>query len=51
LFDETAYHWRYLVERLFCRLKDWRCIATRYDKLATHFTAAIVLAVVVIWWT
>jgi transposase len=33
-FDETAYRQRNLIERMFCRLKDWRRIATRYDKLA-----------------
>ena len=33
-----------------CRLKDWRRIATRYDKLATNFAAAVTLAAIVIWW-
>jgi putative transposase len=36
---------------MFCRLKDWRRIATRYDKLAANFAAAIMLAAVIIWWT
>jgi hypothetical protein len=35
---------------MFCRLKDWRRIATRYDKLATNFMAAICLAAAVTWW-
>jgi len=35
---------------MFCRLKDYRRIATRYDKLATNFLAAIYLAAAVIWW-
>jgi putative transposase len=35
---------------MFCRLKDWRRIATRYDKRATNFDAAVALAVIVIWW-
>src|SRR5208282_350629 len=30
-FDEDAYRQRNLIERMFCRLKDWRRIATRYD--------------------
>jgi transposase len=30
--------------------QDWRRIATRYDKLAAHFTAAVTLATIVIWW-
>jgi putative transposase len=36
---------------MFCRLKDWRRIATRYDKLAANFTAAFILAATTIWWT
>ena len=50
-FDETAYRQRNLIERMFRRLKDWRRIATRYDKLAANFAAAIMLAAVIIWWT
>ena len=55
-FDETAYRQRNFIERMFCRLKDWRRIATRYDKLSANFAAAVmlaavVLAAVIIWWT
>jgi transposase len=50
-FDETAYRQRNLIERMFCRLKDWRRIATRYDKLAATFAAAVMLAAIIIWWT
>ena len=50
-FDDDAYRQRNLIERMFRRLKDWRRIATRYDKLATNFAAAIAIAVVIIWWT
>lgn len=49
-FDETAYRDRNLIERAFCRLKDWRGIATRYDKTARNFLAGICLAVAVIHW-
>ena len=49
-FDPQAYKLRNLIERMFCRLKDWRRIATRYDKLATNFAAAVTLAAIVIWW-
>jgi putative transposase len=35
---------------MFCRLKDWRCIATRYDKLSANFAAAVTLAAIVSWW-
>ncbi len=50
-FDETAYRQRNLIERMVCRLKDWRRIATRYDKLAANFAAAVMIAAVIIWWT
>src|SRR6202042_3356984 len=50
-FDETAYRQRSLIERIFCRLKDWRRIASRYDKLAANFAAAVMIAAVIIWWT
>jgi transposase len=49
-FDRDAYKRRNLVERAFCRLKDFRRVATRYDKLATTYTAAISLAAIVAWW-
>ena len=50
-FNETAYRARNAVERMFCRLKDWRRIATRYDKLAINYASAVALAAVVMWWT
>jgi putative transposase len=49
-FDPAAYKLRNLIERMFCRLKDWRRIATRYDKLAINFAAAVALAAIVLWW-
>lgn len=49
-FDRDAYKRRNLVERAFCRLKDFRRVATRYDKLACTYAAAICLAAILIWW-
>ena len=49
-FDVIAYRQRNLIERAFCRLKDWRAIATRYDKTARNFLAGICLAAAIIWW-
>jgi putative transposase len=49
-FDAIAYRQRNLIERAFCRLKDWRGIATRYDKTARNFLAGLHLAVAVIHW-
>ncbi len=36
---------------MFCRLKDWRRIATRYDKRKDVFAASVYLADIVTWWT
>lgn len=41
-FDTQAYKRRNIIERTFCRLKDWRRVATRYDKLAINFAATVV---------
>ena len=50
-YDRKAYRQRNLIERMFARLKDFRRIATRYDKLARNFLSGIVLAAAVVWWT
>ena len=39
--DFAMYRWRHLVENFFCNLKEFRRIATRYDKTDTSFAAAI----------
>jgi transposase len=49
-FDGAAYRDRNVIERMFCRLKDFRRIATRYDKLAQNFLSAICLAAIVAYW-
>jgi transposase len=49
--DALAYKARNRIERAFCRLKDWRRIATRYDKLANNFASAVAIAATIIWWT
>ena len=49
-FDTTAYRARNVIERAFCRLKDWRAIATRYDKTARNFLAGVCLAIAVNHW-
>ncbi len=49
-YDRVAYKSRNLVERMFCRLKDFRRIATRYDKRAENFIAAIFIAATLTWW-
>jgi len=48
-FDRELYKERYLIENFFCKLKQFRAIATRYDKTARNFLAAIHLAAATIW--
>lgn len=42
--NRRAYRRRNQIERLFCRLKNWRRIATRYDRLARNYLAGLALA-------
>ncbi|MBK5956792.1 hypothetical protein CCR97_00955 [Rhodoplanes elegans] len=48
--DRIAYRRRNRIERMFSRLKDFRRVATRYDKLARNFLAGAILAATVAWW-
>ncbi|WMT85263.1 transposase [Pelagibacterium sp. 26DY04] len=48
-WDRIAYKSRNLIERMFCRLKDFRRIATRYDKRADTFLSAVFVAATIIW--
>ncbi len=48
-FDEIRYKRRNLVERSFALLKQWRGLATRYDKLAIVYRAAVVLSACITW--
>jgi len=50
-FDPEAYKARNAIERMFCRLKDFRRIATRYDRLARNFASAVALVAAITWWT
>lgn len=48
-YDEELYKWRHLIENFFAKLKQYRAIATRYDKRACAFLGGIYLASTVIW--
>jgi transposase len=48
-FDRELYKQRHLIENFFCKLKQFRAIATRYDKTARNFLAAVHLAAATIW--
>lgn len=43
-YDQDLYQARHLIENFFCKLKQFRAIATRYDKTQRNFLAAIHLA-------
>ena len=48
-FDSFLYKLRHLVENLFAKLKHFRSIATRFEKLARNFKAIVFLACTIIW--
>jgi len=48
--DFKLYRQRHRIENLFARLKDWRRIATRYDRCGELFLSAICIAASVIFW-
>ena len=48
-YDKIAYRSRWGIEGFFARLKQWRRIATRYDKLASSFLAFVKLASIMLW--
>ena len=48
-YDKTLYKARHLIENFFCKLKQFRAIATRYDKTSKNFLAAIYCVASFIW--
>ena len=48
-FDRELYKVRHLIENFFAKLKQFRAIATRYDKTARNFLAGVHLAASAIW--
>jgi len=49
-YDQQRYRGRHLIENAFCRIKDFRRVATRYDKLATNFLSGVALATALAFW-
>ncbi|WP_229839635.1 IS5 family transposase [Sphingomonas glacialis] len=47
--DRVKYRWRNLVERLFSKLKNWRRVATRYDKTKASYLGFVTLASIKLW--
>ena len=48
-FDQDKYRWRHQIENFFAKLKQYRGIATRYDKRAYAFLGAVYWVAAVIW--
>ncbi|ODT66441.1 MAG: transposase [Pelagibacterium sp. SCN 63-23] len=49
-YDKAIYRQRHRVENLFAKRKDWRRIATRYERCAHTFLSPICIAALVIFW-
>ena len=49
-YDPVAYKQRNIIERSFCRLKDFRRIHTRFDKRADIYLSALLIVAAIIWW-
>jgi hypothetical protein len=49
-YDKRLYRKRHRIDNAFARLKDWRRIATRYDRCGDLFLSAICIAAIVIFW-
>jgi transposase len=49
IYDQALYEARHLIENFFCWVKEFRAIATRYDKTARNFLAAFHLVAVLHW--
>ena len=48
--DRNIYRRRNVIERMFCKLKNWRRIATRYDRHAQNYLSGLALAAIVCQW-
>ena len=49
-YDKILYKQRHKIENVFGRIKDWRRVATRYDRCAHTFMSAICIAATVCYW-
>ncbi|HZA88296.1 MAG TPA: transposase [Acidimicrobiales bacterium] len=47
-FDRAMCRWRHLIENTFAKLKEFRAVATRYDKTDTSYAATVHLAAAVV---
>ena len=49
-YDKRRYRDRWRIEAAICRLKDFRRVGTRYDKLADNFGSTVAIAAIVAFW-
>ena len=49
-FDKKSYRQRHRIENAFSRLKDFRRIASRQDKLARNLLVSVCFVAAVVWW-
>ena len=49
LHSQTHYTWRNRIKRMFNKLKNWRCVATRYDKTAASYLGFVSIASSFLW--
>ena len=49
-FNTKRYKDRWSIEAVFCRLKDFRRVATRYDKLSRNYLSSLIIATIVAYW-
>lgn len=49
-YDKERYRGRHLIENAFCRLTDFRGVATRYDKHAANFLSGVAIATALAFW-
>lgn len=48
-YDRDMYKSRHLIENFFAKLKQYRAVATRYDKTAQNFIGAVYMAAIMVW--
>jgi len=48
-YDQHLYNARHLIENFFAKIKQFRAIVTRYDKMARNFLAAVYLTASIVW--
>ena len=48
-YDRAMYRWRHLIENFFAKLKEFRAVATRYDKTADAYQGLLLFAAIMLW--